>query len=79
MNPAEYCNMQDMAATGCGCRRFCTTPCPDRVSNIDPELANETVFFQFDRAVSRAKTSRLKLNGDEPSQQPRPMSIGNLS
>jgi hypothetical protein len=71
--------MQDMAATGCGCRRFCTTPCPDLVSNIDPELANETVFFQFDRAVSRAKTSRLKLNGDEPSQQPRPMSIGNLS
>lgn len=51
-NPAVCRNMQDAAASGCGCRNFCTTPCPDRVSDIDPDLANQTVFFQFDQAVT---------------------------
>jgi hypothetical protein len=68
-NPAECRNMQDMAATGCGCRNFCTTPCPVRVSDIDPELANETVFFQFDKAVTcqdfRTQIERSFLNSHD--------------
>lgn len=51
-NPAVCRNMQDAAAYGCGCRNFCTTMCPDRVSDIDPATANDTVFIRFNEAVT---------------------------
>lgn len=45
-------NIQEAAAAGCGCRNFCTTMCPDRVSGVDPAYADEIVFFEFDQAVT---------------------------
>jgi len=53
-SPAVCRNMQDAAAYGCGCRNFCTTMCPDRISDIDPQSANETVFIRNDQRVTCA-------------------------
>ena len=51
-NTAVCHNMQDQAAFGCGCRNFCTTMCPDRISDIDPANTNNTVFVRSNDQVT---------------------------
>lgn len=44
--------LRDSAQPLCGCRNYCTTVCPDGMSDIDPANADDIVFIKNNRHVT---------------------------